>query len=530
MIGIRMQTEAIKPEIIIDMVIRRRWFIIIPLCLSMIAGIFLSVNLPREYQAETLILVEPQRVPRDYVQSIVSSDLDARISTISQQIMSRTNLDNIIKTYNLFSGPKHEKMYAEDKIKNMRKRISVKVTRARRGAEAFSISFMWPDREIVVNVANTLATFFIDQNLKVREAQAVGTSNFLDGELNSMEIRLIGVEENLKKYREKYMGELPEQLETNLRILDNLQAQLIERQLSLRDEKNSLIVLETRISGLHNPNVPDGVVQEGTESPLSLDSMKGQLADLESRYTHQHPDVIRLKRKIADLEKKNDQMAMVKKGEPPPDLSTPRQRRIDENMRQLEDKRLAIKRLEAIISELNSKIIFYQKRVENTPKREQELMSLNRDYSNIRQTYNSLLSRKLESEIAVNMEKKQKGEQFRILDSAKLPEKPVSPNMNKLFFLSLAAGLSIGAGLIFLLEYLNTSFATPKDIEDHLGCAVLAVVPEIYQPKDLKWQRLNHVLSIFAVMLSFALFVGFAVLTVKGVDQTILLMVRFFKL
>jgi polysaccharide chain length determinant protein (PEP-CTERM system associated) len=525
-----MQTQAIKPEIIIGMVLRRRWFIIIPFCLSMIAGIFLTVNLPKEYQAETLILVKPQGVPRDYVRPIVSSDLDSRISTLSQQIMSRTNLDNIIKSFNLFSDPKYEKMYMEDKIKNMRKRISVNVTKARGGAEAFKISFIWPDREKLVNVANALATFFIDQNLKVREAQAVGTSNFLDGELNGMKIRLIRFEENLKKYREKFMGELPEQLETNLRILDNIQAQIIERQLGLRDEKNSLIVLETRISGLRNLNVPSGGVQEGTESPLSLDSMKEQLADLENRYTHQHPDVIRLKKKIANLEKKYDQETLVKLGETPPDLSTPRREPIDENMRQLENKRIGIKRLEAIISDLSSQMIIYQKRVENTPKREQELMSLNRDYSNIRQTYNSLLNRKLESEIAVNMEKKQKGEQFRILDPAKLPERPVSPNMNKLLLLSLAAGLGIGAGLIFLLEYLDTSFATPKDIESHLGCAVLAVVPEIYQPKDITWQRLNQVLSIFSIIISFVLFAGFAVLTIKGVDQTILLMGRFFKL
>jgi len=320
-----MQTEAIKPEMIIGIVLRRRWFIIIPFCLSMITGIYLTVNLPKEYQAETLILIEPQRVPREYVRPIVSSDIDARISTISQQIMSRTNLEKIVKSFKLFSDPKYEKMYMEDKVGNIRKRISVEVTSARRSVEAFNISFMWPDREKVMNVANALAAFFIDQNLKVREAQAVGTSNFLDDELNTMKIRLIGVETNLKKYREEYMGELPEQLETNLRILDNLHAQLIERQLSVRDEKNRLIVLETRMSELGKLKVYSGGVQEGTESPVSLDSMKEQLAELENRYTHQHPDVIRLKKRIADFENKYDQKTLVKLGETQPDLATPQQ-------------------------------------------------------------------------------------------------------------------------------------------------------------------------------------------------------------
>jgi len=521
-----MKTEAIKPEMIIGIVLRRRWFIIIPFCLSMIAGIYLSVTLPKEYQAETLILIEPQRVPQNYVQPIVSSDLDARISTLSQQIMSRTNLEKIIERFKLFSAPKYEKMYMEDKVENIRKRVSVEVTRVRNDAEAFNISFIWADREKVMNIANTLATYFIDQNLKVREAQAVGTSNFLDDELNTMKIRLMGVEENLKKYRETYMGELPEQLETNLRILDNLQAQLIERQLSHRDEKNRLIALETRISSEANLQLPTETVQTGTESPLSLDSMKEQLADLENRYTHHHPDVIRLKKKIADLEQKE----LAKLDETLPDLPTPRREAINENMRQLEEIKIGIKRLETIISDLSSKMKYYQKRVENTPKRDQELMSLNRDYENIRHTYSSLLNRKLESEIAVNMEKKQKGEQFRILDPAKLPMKPVSPDMNKLFLLSLAAGLGIGAGLIFLLESLDTSFTTPKDIESFLDCKVLAVVPELNQPKDVIWKRLNHVLSIFSIIISLALFVGFTVLTFKGVDQTIVLMSRLFEL
>jgi polysaccharide chain length determinant protein (PEP-CTERM system associated) len=496
----------------------------------MIAGIYLTVKLPKEYKAETLILVEPQRVPQNYVRPIVSSDLDTRISTISQQIMSRTNLEKIIERFKLFSGPTYEKMYMEDKIENIRKRISVEVTRDRRDAEAFNISFIWPDREKVMNIANTLATFFIDENLKVREAQAVGTSNFLDDELNTMKIRLIGVEENLKKYREEYMGELPEQLETNLRILDNLQAQIIERQLSLRDEKNRLIALETRISSDSNLEQPIGTVQTGTESPLSLDSMQEQLADLKSKYTDQHPDVIRLKKKIADLEKKYEQKASAQLDESRPNSSNLQSGLNNENIRQLEEIKIGIKRLEAIISDLGSKMNFYQKRVENTPKREQELMSLKRDYDNIRNTYNSLLNRKLESEIAVNMEKKQKGEQFRILDPAKLPMKPVSPDMNKLLLLSLAAGLGIGAGLIFLLEYFDTSFTTIRDIESFLDFKVLAVVPEIYQPKDRMWQRLNQVLSIFSIIISLVLFAGFAVLTSKGVDQTLLIMNKFFKL
>ncbi|HDL07211.1 MAG TPA: protein GumC, partial [Desulfobacteraceae bacterium] len=168
------------------------------------------------------------------------------------------------------------------------------------------------------------------------------------------------------------------------------------------------------------------------------------------------------------------------------------------------------------MSKLIRQIKIYEKRVEDTPKREQQLLALKRDYQNIQSTYNSLLARKLEAEIAVNMEKKQKGEQFRILDSARLPVKPVEPDMKKLFMLVVAAGLGIGGGMIFMLEYFDTSFRKPDDIESYLGVSVLATVSSIYHSKDKIWRTINQSLSVFALMAAFILFAGFAVLCLKG--------------
>ena len=157
----------------IDLVFRRRWLMIIPFCLAMIIGIYLAVTLPRIYQSSTLILVRPQRVPESYVQSIVTTDIESRISTISQQIMSRTSLEKIIDQFNLFMEPENDNMFAEDKIASLRKRISVKVMRERRDADAFSSSFKDKDPEKVMSITNALATYFINENLKQREAQAV---------------------------------------------------------------------------------------------------------------------------------------------------------------------------------------------------------------------------------------------------------------------------------------------------------------------------------------------------------------------
>ena len=187
---------------------------------------------------------------------------------------------------------------------------------------------------------------------------------------------------------------------------------------------------------------------------------------------------------------------------------------------QIREIKAEIKTHTADISNLSAQIRVYQRRVENTPKREQEFLSIKRDYDNIKTTYDSLLNRKLEAEISVNMEKKQKGEQFLILDPARLPEKPISPDMQKLFLLVVAAGFGIGGGLIFLLEYLDTSFRSPKDIESYLGFPVIATLPLIYHQKDKMMQKLNQVFSIFSIMISFMLFTAFAVLSFNGVDQT----------
>jgi len=492
----RNPAKAIKPEEIIEIILRRRWYIIIPFCLSMMIGIYFALTLPKVYSARTLILLQPQRVPADYVRTVVSIDIDSRINTLSQQILSRTNLEKIINEFKLYSGPKFENMFMEDKIEGMRKRITIDVTRSRRrsAANSFSILFNGKDPEKVMRITNALANYFIGENLKTREAQAMGTSDFLDDELSSMRKRLEEVEQALKNYREAYMGGLPEQLESNLRILDRMQEQLIERRQNVTDAKNRLIAIENEISQGQSLQ-PTGEI--GTDDTLNLDQLNAQLKQLQSRYTDRHPDIIRLKERIADLSK-----------EP---LSPLRNRQINDIKRE-------IRTLKGEISDIQKQIKIYEVRVEETPKREQELLSLRRDYDNINETYNSLLERKLEAELAVNLEKKQQGEQFRIIDPAKRPERPSDPDMKKLFLIFIAAGLGIGGGLVFLLEYLDTSFRKPNDIESYLGLSVLATVPVILHPRDVRMKRLNQVLSIFFIIVAFALMAGFTLFSLGGYD------------
>jgi polysaccharide chain length determinant protein (PEP-CTERM system associated) len=528
----REKSETIKIHYYLGLVFKHRWLLIIPFCIAMAVGMYLAVKLPKIYEAGTLILIMPQRVPSNFVQSIVSTDIDSRINTISQQILSRTNLKKIMEEFGLFSDAKYSGMFIEDKLADIRERIKVEVNRAGRGkeADAFSISFKGPDPEIVMAVTNRLAGAFIDENLKVREAQAMGTSDFLAEELITKRKRLEEVEQKLREYRRQYMGELPEQLDANLRILERLQLQLGEREQTLRDEKSRLPVIENQIEGnrkiLAESRQTETVSAEG--DVLSLELLKAQLNTLKSNYTDLHPDVIKLKVKIADLEASHQAGELPSAGESRTGESRVNvsgdpalqlvSNTLNDLMRQRLDMKADIKNIGLDIVKLNRQIGEYQQRVERTPEREQELMKLRRDYENNQESYNSLLNRKLEAEIAVNMEKKQKGEQFRIIDHAALPRKPVSPDMRKLFMLSVAGGLGFGAGLIFLLAFMNSSLKQPKDYESELGLAVLATIPKLLNPKDKILRRINRGLTAVSLIFAAALTAGFGLLVFKGVE------------
>ena len=498
--------QAIKPEDIIKIILRRRWYIIVPFCLSMIVGIYLVLTLPKIYSAETLVLLQSQRVNTEFVRPITSADMDAMVNTISQQILSRSNLKKIINEFKLFSDPEIKNMFLQDKIADMRRRILITVKRTadyRHGIESFKISFKGKEPEVVMKVTNAMADNFISENLKIRETYTKSTSESFDKELSVLKERLEESHQSLKNFRKKYSGGLPEQLETNLRTIDRLSEQLISKQQRLQDEKNRLHEVENGISERRNLQTAEELETYDTSNRHQL---VVQLRELKTRYTDQHPDIIRLKKRIADLENK---------------VQTP-----EENL-QHGTIRKEIKRLEAEIPDLMRKISRHEDLVENTPEKEQQLKVLERDFDNINTTYNSYLERKREATLAVNMEKKQKMEQFRILDPASLPERPSEPDMVRLFLIIIAAGMGIGGGLPFVLEYLDTSIRKPADIEFSLGIPVLSTIPIIYQPRDILKKRLNQIMSYFSIMASSFLFILFLMLVFIGENSTVELAKKF---
>lgn len=509
----------------IDLAKRRKWWVTIPFLLSLLGGLAYLLFAPKIYEAETLILVQSQKVPEDFVRSIVTTGLEDRLRTITQEVTSRTNLERIIRDHELYLSKVN--LLLEEKVELVRQNVNVDVSYGdRRGQEAnaFTISFRNEDPVKVMQVTNALASNFIAENLKIRETQVRGTSSFLYDELAATEKKLAEKEADLKIYREKYMGGLPEQLETNLRILERLQEQLEQLNSSLRDAESRKIIVQTQIGEQERLGPVVSVpLENGQQESMDIVSLRNELASLESRYTERHPDVIRLRNMINKLESES----APEEGQPGTGRAPVSE--LDQTLRrQQQDINLEISNFRNDIEKTQAQIKSYESKVEDTPKREQELLSLKRDYDNLQELYNSLLARKLEAEIAVSMERKQKGEQFRVIDIAKIPRRPVSPDVKKIILLTFALGLGLGGGLAFLRENMDTSFKNPEDIEDDLQIPILVTLPLKLTERELKNIKFKNILAYSATGIVFILSAIGIVIAAKGMDNSMEFVRNFF--
>ena len=479
--------SQLQLEDYIEIIIRRKWFVIIPFSISIIGVIVALLIMHPMYKSSTLILVEPQKVPESYVKATVTEEVQERLNTISQQVMSRTRLESVIKEFDLYHGEK-DKMGSEEIVELMRKNIDVDVKGDPKKKElsAFTISFSDNNPATAMNVTNRIASLFIEENLKAREQQAEGTTEFLGNQLEGLKTVLETHENEIKTFKQKYMGELPSQLETNLRTLDRFQLDNQTTNDSLRGAEERKIILEKQLADLKS-SISNGTIMENTADPVRsrLNELQKELSQLSASYTERHPDIIRLRNEIAETEKVLKENKPSEKGSEASAGTAVKTRTTNENslyvslVNQLMNVNADIKGLRDKQKAITKNISILQNRVERMPTTEQKMAVLMRDYENTRTNYQSLLNKKLDAQLAESLEKRQKGEQFRILDPANLPVKPFTPNRPKIALVGLALGLGGGLGFVFLLESIDVSFRKPEDVYNAVGLAVLASVPRI---------------------------------------------------
>jgi len=507
----------------LEIALRRKWYILIPLVISILFSFPVYKYLPKIYKTTTLILVQPQKVPESYVRSIITAPITERLNTISQEILSRTSLEKVIKEFDLFQNIRTE-VPMEVIIEQMRKMIEVRVQSRGATQTTFSISFEGEDPTKVMKVTNNLASLFIEENLKVRELQAEKTAEFIARELDATEKQLKKKEEELRKYKEKYMGQLPQQLDANLRILERLQQQLKTTSDNIRAVEDRSILLQDQIERLRSselPRISEGVRREGisgkegipeervSEDPLisQWNNLRRDLDNTLSKYTEKHPDVIDLRRKITLLEPKvkeilkkqeaaretqrRELMARLARNReenistPTPGTDPAVARLLSQYMEQYRAAQIEVKRFKDEVQLLQDTISLYQKRVEDTPRREQEVVLLTRDYDLMKTSYQSLLEKKMQAQMAENLERKQQGEQFKVLDPARLPEKPNRPDPFKILLMCSFIGLTAGLGLAWLKETADQSFHSETELEADLGFPILVIIPNLEKEKNI---------------------------------------------
>jgi polysaccharide chain length determinant protein (PEP-CTERM system associated) len=475
--------KVYKPEDVLQILKTRIWILLLPFAVAAAATAVWVRHLPDRYRSETVILVVPQRVPESYVRSTVTTRIEDRLQSLVQQILSRTRLERIVKDFDLYAQERQTGIM-EDVIEQMRRDIGVEVLRG----DSFRISYIGDNPRTVMRVTERLASLFIEENLRDREVLADDTNQFLEAQLEDARRRLLEQEKKVEAYRRAYAGQLPSQLESNLQVLKGGESQLSTIADSLDRDRERHLMLERQLADLEQqPQETAPVPASGVLSlPQQLEKLKDALQTMQLRLKPDHPDVQRLSRAIRDLEQKIvDDGGTVEDAPSARELA--RRKRTDDLRAELEmlDRQMAKKQTDE--QRLRDEMKGYQARVEAAPTRESEMIEMNRDYETLQDLYKSLLAKKEESKIAANLERRQIGEQFKLLDPARIAEKPFSPNRIRMNLIGMGGGLGISLLLVGLLEYRDRTFKTDEEVAHVLSLPVLAVIPLMQTGAEHRW-------------------------------------------
>jgi polysaccharide chain length determinant protein (PEP-CTERM system associated) len=502
------------PQDILHIALRRKWLIVAPLVIATIVVAGVLYRMPNMYWSETLILVVPQRVPESYVRSTVTARIEDRLQSIRQQILSRTRLERIITDLNLYPETQVTTPM-EDIVAYMRTQVQVELVRG----DAFKVGYSSEDPVVAMRVVERLATLVIEENLRDRSIMAEGTNQFLETQLQESRARLLEHEKKLEAYRRAHIGELPTQAQSNIQAVQTLQAQMQGLTDSISRDRDRLFIVERELSDMP-ARIEAGAIPPMNTPPTPVDAdglpvgsaaerleaARIQLRNLELRLKPEHPDIIRAKRIVGELEiKAAEERKAAKPGQPPP-VAAPSQTAIREAV--LQDERAMLSRQitakEEQIEKVRSQIGGYQSRLDAIPTRESEMTEMMRDYETLKNIYTELLAKREDSKVAANLEARQVGEQFKIVDPPSLAERPFSPNRPFVAAAGVGIGLAVGLGLVLLLEVRDRTFRSDLDIQQALGLPVLAMIPRMSSAAERQRRRRIMLWSTSAAVVTLA--------------------------
>lgn len=464
-----------------EIVQRRKWSIVIPAASICLIAAFAALLLPRTYKSTSTILIEEQEIPREYVTATVTSFAEQRLQSINQRVMSATNLLEVINRFALYQDLK-DKWTTEEIIDKMRKdidfeTISADVVNPRTGQPtaatiAFSLSYKGKSPATVQQIANVLASLYLEENLKVREEQSSGTTKFLENEMNSVQKSLEEIDGRLSAFKQKNLNSLPELSQTNMQEFDRTDQSIEQMNDRLRTLKQQEGYLQTQLASIPSDSATSGKAR--------LQELRVQLVELRNRYSDEYPDVKKITSDIATLEKqlRVSGRETISKPDNPAYVTL---------SSQLISTQSEIESVKRQITMLEQKRDSYRGRIEASPQVEEGYRVLLSERNNTQAKYDDLMKKYMEAKVAHGLEKEQMGERFTIIDAARLPEKPVSPNVPAILLIGLILGIGSGFGVASLREFGDTTVRTTEALSRATGFPVLAGIPEI-----VTWQQIDH--------------------------------------
>ncbi len=526
---------------VLEIVRRRRLLALLPFAFVLAAAASLAFFLPSLWTARATVLVNRQEIPEAFVKSTVNTDVDARLLTLSQDVLDTPRLSKIIQENDLYPALRRTKPMP-DVVDRMRKDIAIDVKEPpeRRGRESsslvFTVAYTTTDPVVSARVTNTLASLFSEENRRQREQQAVGTSEFLDTQLGELRTKLTGQEQKITAYKEQHLGELPEQKEVNLRTLERLQQQLslayennrraTERRQNISQSMNNLDLASAMAGSPAAASIAGPTVTPAESAAARLSILRQELAALQTTYSDKYPDVIQMKeqiriteRRAAEEEKRlaAAQAAAASPGSSPKAQLSRSSRDMQlavQNpyvlslMQQRDQADVEAKASADEIKGLSTQIALYQRRLEMTPKREQELALITRDYETTRDMFRQLLAKRGEAGIAAELEQRQKGERFRVIDQARLPERPAGPNRMRLLIVGLVLALGAAGVAVVLAEQVDTSYRRAEEVRATAGVPVLSTIPRIVTEHDRLHAARQRRMALAAVAVGLLAVVG----------------------
>lgn len=521
--------KKLTPADGIAMARRHLGLLLVPPLVTLFAALLYSSRLPDMYESDMIIAIVPQRVPDEFVRSTVTLRTEQRLDALTIEVLSRSNLEQLILEFGLYPEERAA-LPMEDVVDKMRGDLVVGLEPVRRGPRgpepphAFHVRFTYFDGPTAAQVTQKVGTLFVEQNARDRGALAVATNQFLESQLADARKRLEEQERRLEAFRERHGQELPTQLQTNMQAIQSKQLQvqaLVESLARDRDRKQMLERLYREAAAeppalaataTSPPGVSGTAVPANATARQQLAAARANLASLELRYKPEHPDVVRARRLVAELEPRADAEARLEASRstdqapiaPVSPADAARRESLRQMLAEIEslDRQTTFKESEE--NRLRAEIAEYQRRIEAVPGLESEWVALTRDYQTNQAAYTDLLAKSEAAKVSVNLEERQIGEQFRIVDPAGIPVHPVTSVRAQINAGGLALGLLLGFGFAAFLEFRDASFRSDTDVLEVLGLPVLATVPHIVTSVERLSQRRRRIVVSLASALCVA--------------------------